>query len=75
MCSNYKNLFLIFLYFQGKTTDSKKTKKDKVDDDAESGEEDVIYDEVNEVDSDIESDEYDLPYDGEEDDIDGEGKF
>lgn len=46
----------------------------RAEDEIESFESDVIYEEENEVDSDIESDEYDLPYDGEDDDIDGEGK-
>lgn len=57
---------------QAKSAESKKAKKDKPAD-GDSDEEEVL-DEIIEGDSDIESDEYDVPYDGEEDDIECDGK-
>lgn len=58
---------------QAKSAESKKAKKDKPAD-GDSDEEEVL-DEIIEGDSDIESDEYDVPYDGEEDDIECDGKL
>lgn len=62
-----------FLPFQAKSAESKKAKKDKPAD-GDSDEEEVL-DDLIEGDSEIESDEYDVPYDGEEDDIECDGKL
>lgn len=63
---------LFYLCLQAKSAESKKAKKDKPAD-GDSDEEEVL-DDLIEGDSEIESDEYDVPYDGEEDDIECDGK-
>lgn len=70
--SLYLFAFLFVCVLQAKSAESKKAKKDKPAD-GDSDEEEVL-DEIIEGDSDIESDEYDVPYDGEEDDIECDGK-
>lgn len=69
-------LYLFYIWFlplQAKSAESKKAKKDKPAD-GDSDEEEVL-DDLIEGDSEIESDEYDVPYDGEEDDIECDGKL
>lgn len=76
LCFVIDNLYsfdIWFLPFQAKSAESKKAKKDKPAD-GDSDEEEVL-DDLIEGDSEIESDEYDVPYDGEEDDIECDGKL
>ena len=70
--NNHANCNFYLFCLQSKSADSKKAKKDKSAD-ADSDDDEAI-DDIPQGDSEIESDEYDIPYDGEEDDIECEGK-